>query len=102
MRLIRTSFVVVVTIVLLALAVPAAQARPIDNPQPAVHSQGGAWLASALGNAASWLARLTGNQPLVSRTMKSTTTPPPPTTGGHYTPQGGNCIDPLGVGRCNV
>ena len=105
MRQIRTSFVVLVAITVLAVAVPAAQARSIERSQPAVHSQDGAWLSSALDHAAAWLARLAGNEPAVgSRTMKSTTTPPPPTGSGgpHYTPLGGPCIDPLGVGRCNV
>jgi hypothetical protein len=84
------------------MAVPAAQARPIERPTPAVHSLDGAWLASALDNAASWLARLAGNQPLVSWTMKTTTPLPPPTgTGGpHYIPNTGPCIDPMGVNHC--
>ena len=105
MRQIRTSFVVLVAIAVLAMAVPAAQARSIEKPNPAVHSQDGSWLASALDSTVSWLARLAGNgSPVGSRTMKSTTPPPPPTgTGGpHYTPQTGPCIDPMGVGRCNI
>ncbi|HEV7784862.1 MAG TPA: hypothetical protein VGQ28_05965 [Thermoanaerobaculia bacterium] len=108
MRLIRTSVVLLVTVVLLAMSVPAAQARGLEKPQPSVHSQGGAWLAYSVGNALddamAWLARLAGSAPpAVSRTMKSTTTTTTTTTipGGHYTPMTGPCIDPLGVGRCN-
>src|SRR4051812_46601145 len=100
MRLIHTSFVVLVTLIVLAMAVPAAQARPIEKPQPAAHVQSGSWLDSAVN----WLARLVGNEPgLTGRTM-NTTTPPPitTTTGPYYTPLSGPCVDPQGVGRCNV
>ncbi|HSS51022.1 MAG TPA: hypothetical protein VLX28_18940 [Thermoanaerobaculia bacterium] len=101
MRLIRTSVVLLVTVVLLAMAVPAAQARGIEKPQPSIHSQDGAWLNLAMA----WLARLAGTEPpAVSRTLKSTTTTTTTTTtppNGHYTPMTGPCIDPLGVGRCN-
>lgn len=99
MKLIRISVVTLVAIAVLAMAVPA-QARVIETPQPSLHLQGGAWLDLAVA----WLARLTGNEPQVgSHTMKSGT--PPPTTGGsgpHYTPMTGPCIDPMGLGRCNV
>jgi len=100
MRLIHTSFVVLVTLIVLAMAVPAAQARPIEKPQPAAHVQSGSWLDSAMN----WLARLAGNEPgLTGRMMNSTTTPPPMTTGGpYYAPLSGPCVDPQGVGRCNV
>lgn len=100
MRLIRTSVVLLVTVALFSMTIPAAQARGLEKPQPAVHAQDGAWLDSAM----SWLARLTGNEPsLRNRTMQSNTPPPPPTGlgGPHYVPQTGPCIDPMGAGRCN-
>lgn len=100
MRLIRTSVVLLVTVVLLAMAVPA-QARPVDNPQPAIHSQGGAWLAYSLDAAMTWLARLAGSEPPAAMTEKTTTTiGTGTTTGGHYTPMTGPCIDPMGVSHC--
>src|SRR3954451_24051301 len=100
MRLIHTSFVVLVTLIVLAMAVPAAQARPIEKPQPAAHVQSGSWLDSAMN----WLARLAGNEPgLTGRMMNLTTTPPPMATAGpYYAPLSGPCVDPMGVGRCNV
>jgi hypothetical protein len=102
MRLIRTSVVALVTVALLAMAVPAAQARGLEQPQPALRSQGGDWLAYSLENvmenAMSWLTRLAGSEPpVISRTIKLTTNPP---TGGHYIPLTGPCIDPLGNPRC--
>lgn len=104
MRLTRTLVVTLVTVILLAMAVPAAQAQAIKKPQPVLHTQGVAWL----GFAVTWLARLGGNEPLVvnrltKRTMSSTISLPPPTGtgGGHYTPMTGPCIDPMGIGRCN-
>jgi len=99
MKLIRTSVVTLVAVAVLSMAVPA-QARTIEKPQPALQSQGGAWLDLAVA----WLARLTGNEPPVSsRTMKSDTTTTTATTSGpHYTPMTGPCIDPMGLGRCNV
>ncbi|HEV7508986.1 MAG TPA: hypothetical protein VGS07_29190 [Thermoanaerobaculia bacterium] len=107
MRLIRTSVVLLVTIVLLAMAVPA-QARGLEPLQRAVHSQGGGWLAyslnNALDNTMTWLARFAGTEsPAINRTMKSTTPLPPPTNfggGPHYVPQTGPCIDPMGSPRC--
>jgi hypothetical protein len=99
MHLIRTSVVTLVAVAVLAMAVPV-QARGLEKPQPSVQSQGGGWLDLAV----TWLTRLTGNEPTTgSRTMKSTTPPPPTSNGGpHYTPLGGPCIDPMGVGRCGV
>ena len=100
MRLIRTSVVTLVTVVLLAMAVPAAQARTIEKPQPAVHSQDGSWLAYALDNAMVWLARLAGNEPPVTSRTKSSDTTTTISTGGHYIPLTGVCIDPQGNPRC--
>ncbi|MFY9819991.1 MAG: hypothetical protein WAM82_01325 [Thermoanaerobaculia bacterium] len=98
MRLTRTSVVTMVTIILLAMAVPAVQARSLEGPQPAVHSQG--WLDFAM----SWLARLAGNEPpVLSRTMKSSLLPSSTLLGGgHYIPLTGPCIDPQGnpLPRC--
>lgn len=102
MRQIRTSFVVLVAIVVLAVAVPAAQARSMEGPQPASHTQDGSWMGSALNHAMTWLARLAGNEPPAVTWMMTSTIPPPPpigTGGPRYTPQGGCNIDPLG--RCN-
>jgi len=104
MRLTRTFVVTMVTVVLLAMAVPAAQAQAVEKPQPVLHAQGVAWL----GFAVTWLARLGGNEPpeinrMTNKTTSSTTPLPPPTgtDGGHYVPNTGSCIDPMGVGRCN-
>ena len=97
MRLIRTSVVLLVTVVLLAMAVPAAQARSIDKPQPVLHSPGGSWLDVAL----SWLNRLAGSEPPAAMTAKTTTTTDT-TTKSTIIPMTGGCIDPLGTGRCNT
>ena len=107
MRLTRSFVVTMVTVILLAMTAPATQARAIEKPQSVLPAQGGAWLDLALDNAMTWLTRLAGGEPAASsgvssRPMSSTTPlPPPPGTGGHYTPMGGPCIDPMGVGRCN-
>jgi len=104
MRLIRTSVIVVVAVVLLAVAVPAVQARSIEKPQPVLHSLGGSWLDVAL----SWLERLAGSEPpapAVARAKASTSNPPPGTgssPGPVKVPETGGCIDPLGTGRCNI
>jgi hypothetical protein len=100
MKLIRTSVVTLVAVAVLAMAVPA-HARVIEKPRPSIQSQGGAWLDLAV----TWLARLTGNEPMGRITAKTGTPPPPTTTGGsgpHFTPMTGSCIDPLGMGRCNL
>jgi hypothetical protein len=99
MRLIRTSVVLLVTVVLLAMAVPAAQARAIEKPRPALYSQGAAWLDFAM----SWLARLAGGEPPVAAarqkpTIATNTSPGPgPGTGPPVKlPMTGSCIDPNG------
>jgi hypothetical protein len=97
MKLIRISVVTLVAVAVLALAVPA-QARVIEKPQPSVHSQGGAWLDLAVA----WLARLTGNEPVGKITAKSTTTTGTTVSGPVKVPMTGTCIDPLGLGRCNI
>ena len=98
MKLIRISVVTLVAVAVLVLALPA-QARIIEGPQPALHSQGGSWLDLVV----TWLARLTGSEPPVSSRMLKTTTTTT-TTGGHYVPMTGSCIDPLGnpilIPRC--
>ncbi len=102
MKLIRTSVVTLVTVAVLAMAVPA-QAQVIEKTQPSLHSQGGAWLDLAV----TWLVGLTGNEP-ASRIMAKTTTGTGTGagTGTGLTPvkvpMTGGCIDPLGLGRCNL
>jgi hypothetical protein len=104
MRLTRSFVVTMVTVILLAMTAPAAQAQAIERPQPVLHSPSVAWL----GFAVTWLTRLAGgegpaNSRVTSRTMSSTLPLPPPTGtgGGHFVPMTGPCIDPMGVGRCN-
>ncbi|HYX26400.1 MAG TPA: hypothetical protein VFC23_19760 [Thermoanaerobaculia bacterium] len=91
MRLNRTFTVVVVALALLAVTLPAAQARSFEPPQPAVHSPGGSWMAAAV----TWLARLVGAAPppVSSRSAATTTT----TTNNYVMiPMTGVCIDPNG------
>lgn len=106
MRLTRTSVLVVVTIILLAMAVPAAQAQAIEKPQPVLHSQGEAWLVysleNALDRAMSWLTRLTSGEPRTVMTAKTSSTSGTGNgIGNTIGPLTGSCIDPNGVGRCN-
>jgi hypothetical protein len=100
MKLIRISVVTLVAVAVLAMAVPA-QARIIENPQPVLQSQGGAWLDLAV----IWLARLTGNEPVGRMTAKTTSGTGTGTgtgLGPVKVPMTGGCIDPLGLGRCNL
>lgn len=101
MKLIRTSVVTLVAVAVLVLAVPA-QARIIEKPHPVLQSQGGAWLDLAV----TWLVRLAGNEPVSVMTAKTATgtgTGTGTSLGGPVkVPNTGGCIDPLGLGRCNL
>src|SRR6185295_2737384 len=100
MKLIRISVVTLVAVAVLALAVPA-QARIFEKPQPVLQSQNGAWLDLAV----TWLVRLTGNEPVGRMTAKTATgtgTGTGTTLGPVKVPNTGSCIDPLGLGRCNL
>ena len=100
MSLSRIFSVAVVSVALLAVTVPAAQARTLDMSSRVLRPVDGSWLAASM----SWLSHFLGiERPVPSFVPKTdTTTPPPPslTTGGRM-PTTGSCIDPLGRPRCD-
>lgn len=99
MSLSRIFSVVVVSVVLLAVAVPAAQARTLDTSSRALRPVDGSWLAASM----SWLSHFLGiEMPVPAATAREKTamitiviTPPP------LQPLTGSCIDPLGRPRCD-
>jgi hypothetical protein len=100
MSLSRIFSVVVVSVVLLAVAVPAAQARTLDTSSRVLRPVDGSWLAASM----SWLSHFLGvEMPVPSAIVKvDTTTQPPSLTTGGRVPMTGACIDPLGSTRCNL
>jgi hypothetical protein len=91
MRLSRTLNVVVVVFVLLAVAVPAAQAGTLERSERVLSPVDGSWLAASM----SWLAQLFGfdrqePQAVQKVGVLSAIEPPP------VRPMTGSCIDPLG------
>ena len=88
-RLTRIFAAAVVTMTMLVITVPAAQARPLAKPQ-SVQLMDGDWIGAAL----SWLNQLLGVQrtpaPRNERQKDGVSTG---TTGGGFT---GSCIDPNG------
>jgi hypothetical protein len=95
MSLSRIVSVTVVCLVLLAIAVPAAQARTLDTSPRVLQPVNGSWLAASV----SWLAQIFGlerqaPQGVVAKTDTTTTTTTSTSTGLH--PMTGSCIDPLG------
>lgn len=97
----RAFFAVVLSIVLLAAAAPALEARPLAKPQVSVSALGGEWLNAAW----SWLAqalRIDPATPAVHREkVQSTGSGGTNTTsggglGGARGPMAGSCIDPWG------
>ena len=93
----RIFSVIVVSVVLLALAVPAAQARTLDTSPRVLKPADGSWLTAPL----SWLAQLVGLERQAPRAVAKTET----TTGTTTTtltlsvilkPNTGPCIDPNG------
>jgi hypothetical protein len=90
MRLSRTLNVVVVVFVLLAVAVPAAQAGTLERSERVLSPVDGSWLAASM----SWLAQLFGfdrQEPQAVQKVDVTTISVPP-----MRPMTGACIDPLG------
>lgn len=91
----------VLSIVLLAVAAPALEARPLAKPQVSVQALGGEWLNAAW----SWLAQTLRLEPAtpVARQEKiqstgtggTNTTTPGGGLGGAR-PMNGSCIDPNG------
>ena len=88
MSLSRTFCVVVVSVVLLAVAVPAAQARTLDTSSRVLRPVDGSWLAASM----SWFAQLFRIELQVPVAREKTGTVSPPTA----KPMTGACIDPLG------
>jgi hypothetical protein len=94
MRLSRTLNVMVVVVVLLVFAMPAAQARTLDTSSRVLRPADGSWLAASM----SWLSHFLGIQmPVPSFVQKTnTTTTSPSTSTGGKVPMTGSCIDPNG------
>jgi hypothetical protein len=92
----RAFFAVVLSLVLLAAAAPALEARPLAKPQVAVHALGGEWLSAAW----SWLAQALRIEPATptARQEKVRSDPTTETGGGlgGARPMAGSCIDPNG------
>lgn len=90
---------IVVSVVLLAVAVPAAQARTLDTSPRVLKPADGSWLTAPL----SWLAQLVGLERQAPRAVAKTETTTTGTgTGTTMTitiilrPNTGPCIDPNG------
>src|SRR4051812_2365364 len=97
----RIFSVIVVSVVLLAVAVPAAQARTLDTSPRVLQPADGSWLAAPM----SWLAQLLGLERQAPRAVAKTDTTVTTTTtitGTTMTisvtlhPNTGACIDPNG------
>ena len=94
----RALVAVILSVVLLAVAAPALEARPLAKPQVSVQAFGGEWLNAAW----SWLAQALRIEPAtpVARQEKVKTDPGTTTTTGGglggARPMAGSCIDPNG------
>ncbi len=94
----RIFSIIVVSVVLLAVAVPAAQARTLDTSPRVLQPADGSWLAAPL----SWLAQLFGLERQAPRAVAKIDTTGTTTTGTTLTiniilkPNTGSCIDPNG------
>jgi hypothetical protein len=89
-RLTRIFAAALVTMTMLVVTAPAAQARPLAKPQ-SVQTLSGDWLGAAL----SWLNQLLVRQTPQNTREKASTAPTDSntTSGGGFT---GSCIDPDG------
>lgn len=92
----RALVAAVLSVVLLAVAAPALEARPLAKPQVSIQALGGEWLNAAW----SWLAQALRIEPATpaARQQKAKTDPTTETGGGlgGARPMAGSCIDPNG------
>lgn len=94
----RALSAVVLSVVLLATAAPALEARPLAKPQISVSAFGGEWLSAAWD----WLAQAFQIEPKptaskgVPKAGGNGNNPPPPMYQMNGGPMNGSCIDPNG------
>lgn len=94
----RAIVAAVLSVVLLAAAAPALEARPLAKPQVSVQAIGGEWLSAAW----SWLAQALRIDPATPGVRQQKAKPDPGTTTetggalGGARPMAGSCIDPNG------
>jgi hypothetical protein len=93
----RALVAAVLSVVLLAVAAPALEARPLAKPQVSVSALGGEWLSAAW----SWLAQALRIDPATPAARQEKVRSDPGTTTGSgglggARPMTGSCIDPNG------
>lgn len=94
----RALVAAILSVVLLAVAAPALEARPLAKPQVSVQALGGEWLNAAW----TWLAQALRLEPATPAARQQKAKPDPGTTTetggglGGARPMTGSCIDPNG------